>query len=324
MLRIMGFDEAHIVTIKTVSFGKFVGSLINVTWRLRRLRLEATINLEVFARFSTLLAWASGAPVRVGFYPFNDQGSYIGTLTTHRVIYNPHFHVAKSYVAFVRALSDPPSAEPAAKVPVEDLAIEPLRIESNDSLSDGVREKVASRLGEPIKGKQIVILNTNVSDLIAVRRWPDDHYVSLARSLLANPDIAIVLTGAPGEAPAVEQLASRIGGANAVSMAGRTSLQELIELFHLADVMVSNDSGPAHIASVTKMRTFVLFGPETPGIFGPIGPNQQAVYLGISCSPCVSPHNQKRSPCTDNRCMKEITVDQVYATVMQALNRAAS
>ncbi len=82
--------------------------------------------------------------------------------------------------------------------------------------------------------------------------------------------------------------------------------------------MVSNDSGPAHFAAVTDLPVIVLFGPETPQLFRPLG-NATVITAGLACSPCVNVGNQRRSMCTDNQCMKRIPVSQVFAAVRVAL-----
>jgi ADP-heptose:LPS heptosyltransferase len=83
--------------------------------------------------------------------------------------------------------------------------------------------------------------------------------------------------------------------------------------------MVSNDSGPPNFASLTEMPTIVLFGPETPLLYKPLGENVQAVYAGFTCSPCVSAYNHRKSLCTDNKCMQAIKVDEVYGRVRDVL-----
>ena len=80
--------------------------------------------------------------------------------------------------------------------------------------------------------------------------------------------------------------------------------------------MVTNDSGPAHFASLLQLRTVVLFGPETPRLYSPIGNKHKILYANFACSPCVSVYNGKKSPCNDNRCLKAITVDEVLREVL--------
>jgi ADP-heptose:LPS heptosyltransferase len=78
--------------------------------------------------------------------------------------------------------------------------------------------------------------------------------------------------------------------------------------------MLTNDSGPAHFASVTPLPVFVFFGPETPAIYGPLG-NMTPIYAGLACSPCVSAMNHRKSPCSDNVCLQIIPPEQVFESI---------
>jgi ADP-heptose:LPS heptosyltransferase len=82
--------------------------------------------------------------------------------------------------------------------------------------------------------------------------------------------------------------------------------------------MVTNDSGPAHFAAAAGLPTVVLFGPETPNLYQPLG-NSKAIYAGIACSPCVSAHNHRKSACNDNVCMRAISVEQVFQALTAVL-----
>jgi len=82
--------------------------------------------------------------------------------------------------------------------------------------------------------------------------------------------------------------------------------------------MVSNDSGPAHFAAASGLPTIVLFGPETPRLYQPLG-RSRAICAGLACSPCVSAHNHRKTGCTDNVCMQAIGVEEVYAAVSEEL-----
>jgi ADP-heptose:LPS heptosyltransferase len=92
-------------------------------------------------------------------------------------------------------------------------------------------------------------------------------------------------------------------------------MRQLLVLFTLADVLVTNDSGPAHFASLTSIHVITLFGPETPALFAARTPRNLAIWAGISCSPCVNANNNRQSPCRNNLCMQQISVDQVFTEV---------
>jgi len=101
------------------------------------------------------------------------------------------------------------------------------------------------------------------------------------------------------------------------------ALRELLALYSMATLMVTNDSGPAHFASLLQLPTVVLFGPETPRLYGPMGNAHKDLYAEFACSPCVSVYNGKKSPCTENRCLKEITVDQVLKEALVLLSETS-
>ncbi len=322
MLEIMGLGSNAQVILESRSLFKLATSTIRALVDMRRQRVDATINLEVYARFSAMLCALSGARTRIGFHRFYEEGGYIGGMLTHRLIYSPHHHITVSYRALAAALTERPDrCEPRAKRDPESWPQELLQVTADPA---GVAQMRATlcRLFPAFDSRyRLILLNANTSDLVQTRRWPPERYLDLATRLLAEERVVVGFTGAPSERNGVEALVRQLDHPRAVCLAGETSLRSLIDLFHVADLLVTNDSGPAHFASVTGLTTIVLFGPETPRIFGPVGRRQRALYLGLACSPCVSVYNQKRSPCTDNRCMTGLTVDRVFEVVRSALTK---
>jgi hypothetical protein len=72
-----------------------------------------------------------------------------------------------------------------------------------------------------------------------------------------------------------------------------------------------------------QLPTVVLFGPETPRLYGPIGDKHKDMYSNFACSPCVSVYNGKNSPCQENRCLIAITPEAVFEEVLSSLDDAA-
>jgi ADP-heptose:LPS heptosyltransferase len=95
-----------------------------------------------------------------------------------------------------------------------------------------------------------------------------------------------------------------------MNFAGGTTMAVLPALYSISAFMLSNDSGPAHFAAATTMRTYVLFGPETPKLYGSLG-DSIPIFAGMACSPCVSAANHRKTPCSDNKCMQIITPEHV-------------
>jgi len=84
--------------------------------------------------------------------------------------------------------------------------------------------------------------------------------------------------------------------------------------------MVTNDSGPGHFAAVTDMPTFVIFGPETPALYGSLG-KTTPIFAGLACSPCVSASNHRKTACKDNVCLQVIQPLQVFKAVLPNLEQ---
>jgi ADP-heptose:LPS heptosyltransferase len=305
----------NIVGIETRGLLGTILSAVPALWRLRRLRIDAALDLEFFARASAALCYLSGARWRVGYHAFGGEASYRGDLMTHRLSFNPYLHTSQAFEVMVQALD-----QPAAQLPRLNQAAAPLRPAPGRFRPDSAEVKqmqrtVADLLGEPAP---LILLNANASDLIPLRRWPAERYVELARRLLDHyPEIHIAFTGAPAEAEAAAQLVRQVGSDRCVSLAGKTTLRQLLVLCSLAEVLVSNDSGPAHFATLTEVDVVVLFGPETPALFAAASPRTQVLWAGLACSPCINAFNDRVSPCTNNQCMQAITVDQVFTAVCQ-------
>jgi ADP-heptose:LPS heptosyltransferase len=116
-------------------------------------------------------------------------------------------------------------------------------------------------------------------------------------------------------------LLEKVQSPRCVSMLSQTALDELLELFSLSEVLISNDCGLAHLGMLTPLKKFIIFGPESPRIFGPLGDNNWVFYSHWPCSPCLSVLNHRDSRCSDNICLKAITPEEVYKAVMQQVRR---
>jgi ADP-heptose:LPS heptosyltransferase len=308
----------NIFTIRDTSlFHLVVDAFAFMLWT-RRQRIDCVVDLELFSRFTALLSGFSGATRRVGFYRFHGEGLYRGEMLTHRVAYNPHIHIAKNFVALVDALLAKAPEVPYSKTMIGDEEITPPIIRVSDEARAAMMVRLRERTSFDPAVQRLVLINPNASGLLPHRRWMPDHYAELIRLLLERqPDVIVVITGAPDEREEAEALA-KVCGPRCVSFAGLTSLAELPALYSHACAMVTNDSGPAHFAAATLLPTIVLFGPETPKLYQPLG-SSQAIYAGLACSPCVGAHNHRKTACTDNVCMRAIGVEQVYAVLERTL-----
>jgi ADP-heptose:LPS heptosyltransferase len=322
-LELLGsFPPDNIFTISDHSiFGIAYGALTFLFWT-RRKQIDTVVDLELFSRFTALLSGLCGADRRIGFHRFHQEGLYRGEMLTHRVAYNPHIHIAKNFIALIDALFAPAPQIPYSKTRIGDDQIAAKMATTIAPPSNEARARLLARIGSLVPfdpaTHRLVLINPNASELLPHRRWMPDRFDQLIRRILAAyDDVCVLITGAPEERAQAEQLAAA-NGPRCASFAGHSALAELPALFAHAAVMVTNDSGPAHFAAAAGLPTIVLFGPETPKLYQPLG-TSRAIYAGLACSPCVSAHNHRKTACTDNVCMQAIAVDEVYAAVADVL-----
>lgn len=313
--------KENVFTIREQSIATLALDTLRFLVWARRRRIDTAFDLELFSRYTALLTALCGAANRVGFYRFHNEGLYRGELLTHRVAFNPHQHIAKNFVALVAAAARP-AETPYTKLHIDDDAIRLTRVEVGAAERDAMRRRVADTCpGFVAEHHRLVLINPNASDLLPHRRWPPAHFARLMRAILDRwPDAILLITGAPSDAALAGRLKAAVADPRVVDFTGRTSLAELPALYAIAAAMVTNDSGPGHFAAITDLPTIVLFGPETPRLYGPLG-NSRALTANLACSPCVSAANHRRTACDDPQCMAAIQPEQVLAEVAAILDR---
>ena len=306
--RIYTIDESSLVTLIRDTLKYFI-------WTRSR-GIDAVIDLELFSRFTALLTGFSGAKSRVGFHAFFNEGLYRGHFLTHKVAYNPHIHIAANFIALVNALTARKEEVPYSKTYIEkedlELAKACVSEEQKKVILNLIRDNF--RDFDPQKHK-IVLINPNASELLIQRRWPQAHYVQLVKMILGYcPHALVLITGDPREREEAQHLKEQIGDDRCVNFAGRVKFAQLPHLYSVCEFMVTNDSGPAHFAAVTNMPTFVIFGPETPALYGSLG-KTTPIFAGLACSPCVSAGNHRKTACLDNVCLQVIKPQHVFKTI---------
>jgi len=306
--------EQNVITISTKSPFALATGAFRAILRARKIDIDAVIDMEFLTRFSAMLTFLTGAKSRVGFHTFFGDGPYRGDLMTHRLLYNPHLHTSQMFEAMVEALTRDPAVLPTFdfKPP----ATQPFA-KFNPAPGEAAEVDALLRRENPAVGSApLILLNPNASDLLPLRRWPPMRYVELSRRLLERyPDLFIAFTGAPAEATANNRLAAEVSSNRVISLAGKTTLRQVLVLYTRSQILVTNDSGPAHFASMTPIHVVTLFGPETPALFGARSSNATALWAGIVCSPCVNAYNNRQSVCRNNICMQAISVDAVFEKV---------
>lgn len=311
----------NIYTIRDDSLLHLIIDALRFPFWARRKGIDTVIDLELFSRFTALLTGFSGAVNRVGYYSFHNEGLYRGEMLTHKVLYNPHLHIAKNFVALVNSVLAAQREVPFSKTVIPDSEVQLAKV----APGAGDIQKILAVVNGIIDGAlepqrhKIVLINANASELLIQRRWMPEYYATLARMILSGHEEALVLlTGSAGEFEEMENLGERIGHDRCYNTAGRFAFEQLPLLYSIAQLMVTNDSGPAHFSAVTDLKVFVLFGPESPGLYGSLG-NAVPIYRNLACSPCVSAFNHRKTPCQDNVCLQLIKPPEVYDAIKPTL-----
>lgn len=140
------------------------------------------------------------------------------------------------------------------------------------------------------------------------KNWPAERFAAVAGHLQQQHDAGITLLGAPADRPACQAIADALP-APCHNLAGKTSIVEMGSILKTADLLISNDSGPVHMAAAVGTRTLVVFGPTNPGRTGPFGEGHRVLQAMNTCQPCMN----RRCRHPESSCIRNITTDEVIA-----------
>jgi ADP-heptose:LPS heptosyltransferase len=313
--------EANVITIVESSFTSFAFSTVQALGKLSKLHIDTVLDLELFSRCTAILSFLSGAKRRVGFHNYTEEGLFRGRLFTHYVLYNEHHHMAENFMALLRAVERPREV-PLVKENMEHYLAPLPEVSISPELQVSIEERILALNPNFSPEDRLVVLNPDPG-LLALRGWPIPAFADLARKLVeSDPRIKIVTMGLARSESIARQVLGAIDPARVIDMSGHTAnLVEVGALLRRAVLLVTNDSGPAHLAGLAGTPVITLFGPESPVKYGPLGRFTTNIHAGLACSPCYSAANHRHSPCTDNVCMKVIPVERVYRAAIEYLER---
>ncbi|MFZ2219326.1 MAG: glycosyltransferase family 9 protein [Rhodoferax sp.] len=299
-----------------------LGDIWRVSQALRRLPLDAVIDCELFSRISSLMSYMSGAPLRVGFTPHTQEGLYRGSYLNKAIPYNPYHHISLQFLSLVDALESPSIPRNKAAERREVPSSTGLSVSFEPTELPAYRQQMQT--DHPVLAGRKLVLMYAGGGLLPERAWPAAHYAQVARGL-CRAGHAVGLIGLRDDAQLARDIQQQIASDWCIDLTGYTrSIRELLMLFHGADLLITNDGGPGHFASLTPIRTMVFFGPETGRLYGPLGPRAQVLELGLACSPCLSAYNHRETFCDgDNQCLKRIPADPVLADALALLSAPA-
>jgi len=302
------FDEVRCLDLAAPGKLALCRRLLRMLSELRSARYDRVYDFEFFTWFSALASLVSGAPRTFGFAA---PGARRGGLHTDTAPFNRYWHVARNF----RALA---GGENGAEVSPDELSVFCVLPEHEREL-DLVLEA---------DGRRLVVVNPNAGDLAPERRWPTDRFAAVAARLVREDGARVVITGVPSEKDktrAVRRAAGPLPSGRLQDLGGALSLGALHALFRRADLVISNDSGPMHLAAAQGTPTLGLFGPETPVMYAPLGQRARVHYAPPLCSPCINVHDAKVLSCIHGQpeCLMRIEVEQVLASSRALLEEGA-
>ncbi|MBN2097714.1 MAG: lipopolysaccharide heptosyltransferase II [Candidatus Omnitrophica bacterium] len=262
--------------------------------KMKLIRLLRTKNFDLAfilhrSLTRTLICWLAGIPERVGYYTkkrslFLTKNIFAQAEPVHKVDY--FLKIAQDY-----------------GVPVKNRDYQFLISQDNRDYADKLLQEQGVK-----KGDFLVVLNPGGNwDL---KRWPKENFALLGDSLVEKYQARVLITGAAKDIKLAEEIAALMKN-QPLLLCGKTTLGELAALMAKVNLVVANDSGPMHIALSQGAKVIALFGPTAPKITGPYGRgNYTVIQKDVGCAvPCYELN------CTDQRCMKAISVQEVLQAI---------
>lgn len=249
----------------------FLADTFHLLDRFLRARPDAFVDLEFYSKYATMLCALSGARARVGFHlaSFWRTGIY-----THAVFFNHRIHITRLYAEIARQL-DAEVSDPR-----------PHGVEIPADARRRLRE-FYEREGIP---ERPIAVNINASDLAYCRRWPLENFAALVERIVAERPAAVILTGSAEEAAYTESCRGLVEARyrdRVFNAAGKMDLEMLLALYEDAPILITNDSGPLHLAAGQGCATLAIWGAGDPAMYGPLGGRHEFAYLDYPCSPCM-------------------------------------
>jgi len=304
-IRALDPDKIHV--IESGSPFHFIVSAMRTLLKLRSVRFDLIIDYELFMRISAIFSGVLRSRKRAGFYKYNYEGLSRGDFYDFKCAFNQNSHIARNCLALTKTAyqnkDDLPNLKEA--IAVEELAIKPVAKSSQSGTS----------IGNPY-----FVLCPDVGKTLSVRNYPQKSFAEVIDGLLQKyPEHQMFLIGTAENSDAAASILKQVRfQSRCVNSCGKTSFGELLKLIEGADLLITNDNGPGHFATLTGTKTLALFSTDSPFVYGPLG-DAVIAYSYFQCSPCISAFNHKVSSCDNNRCLQAIPPTMVVTLAEKVL-----
>lgn len=279
---------------------------------LRKLRTgHYDLAISLYGRWAAVLAVLSGAKRRLGYGREGFPGFMTDSVPGRRQRYTSldNKHEVDYCLELARAAGA--TLTPLDRIP---------RLYVDERTRQEVEQLLLREGVEEVQpGKPLIACHIN-SNNGQSKRWPIPFWAMLIDRLIRQEGASVVLTGAVNDLPQIESVVSRMHE-RAINLAGKTSLTQLIALFQQADLLISGDSGPLHMAVACGTPIIGIYGPTNPSIYGPVSQDATVLRSGIFCSPCYTAKAPADCPFYTTQCMKNILPAQVLEVARQKLKQ---
>lgn len=269
----------------------------------KRGQYSLIIDFEFFAMFSALITKMLSSKYALGFESFFP---YRNRCYSRTISFDHSTHVRMIFFKFLNAINI------NCKI---DTALISLQIPSE-------KEKRVFENFPELKSKSLrLAVNINSGETFKNRQWPKEYFRKLIGFLQQDfCDINIYLVGGKEDLSEVKEFYESLPNKKGVQITnGKLDLPEFSFALSTMKCLITNDSGPLHIAEAMRIPVVCFFGPETPNLYGPMLGKSLVLYKNIYCSPCLNTYRNKRSNCKDNQCLKQILPEDVYSLMKKTI-----
>ena len=305
-------DLSHIITYDPNVWRRPQALLRPKNWRAARMVVRQLrerhydIAVSLFGDWAAILAMLSGARQRVGF----GRESYPGFLTDNVPGRHWDAHDHKHEVDYCLQLAQ------ATGATINEADRVPQLFVGEQARKDVERLLLA----ESVSVDMPLIVCHVSSNNGQSKRWPIPYWATLIDRLSREHVAQVVFSGAPDDLPLIESVTGRMRE-QAANLAGKTTLPQLAALMQRADLLITGDSGPMHIAAAVGTPLIAIHGPTDPALSGPVSPYATILRSDIWCSPCYQAKDSADCRFYTTQCMKNVTPNQVFDVVQKKLVR---
>lgn len=268
---------AKIISVNLKNPITFVLDTLKTITKLRKENYDLVFDFEFYTYYSAILIRLINAKLTAGF---NNTINKRSRLFNETVLFNERIHTRDNFLALVTAGSGD-----------SETGLNNTGLASTLTVHD-------SNMNLGMNDLPLIVVNPNASKMALERRLPAEYFVKIIMALSAASEYQIVLTGSADEKDYVSGIFEKLEHkSNICDLSGKLSVKELVSLVSRSVCLITNDSGPLHIASALNKPVIAFFGPESPLRYGPLSTRHLVFYRSLECSPCMSVSNSKTVNC---------------------------